>query len=98
MNREIAVARGKISELENLHELSIKYIEEEAAQKRRLIKEQENLQKDLDHKSKLKEEELKEYLLQKEQSQTNELQAKLDIGTSEIDYFIVSSFLDNPNP
>ena len=89
VGREIAAAKGKISELENMRELNIKYIEEEAAQKRKLQKEQETLQRDLDHKSKLKEDELKEYLKEKEQSQISELQTKLDIGNSEMEYFIV---------
>ena len=75
--------------MENLRELNIKYIEEEATQKRRLLKEQEILQKELDHKSKLKEEELKEYLKEKEQSQISELQTKLDTGNAEMEYFIV---------
>ena len=86
------MARGKISELENLRELNIKYIEEEAAQKRRLLKEQDFLQKELDHKSKLKEEELKEYLKEKEQSQISELQTKLSIGNAEMEYFIVKKY------
>ena len=89
LNRELAVAKGKISELENLRELNIKYIEEEAAQKRRLLKERDFLQKELDHKSKLKEEELKQALQEKEQSQISELQTKLDIGNAEMEYFIV---------
>jgi len=89
INREIAIAKGKISELENMRELNVKYIEEEIAQKRKALKEQEGLQKELEHKSKLKEEELKEYLKEKEQSQISELQTKLDIGNSEIEYFIV---------
>jgi DNA repair exonuclease SbcCD ATPase subunit len=90
VNRDIAVTNGKIAELDNMHELNIKYIEEEATQKRRLMKEQEMLQKELDHKSKLRDEELKQCIKEKERSQVIELQNKLEIGNAELEYFIVS--------
>ena len=93
MNRDIAVTNGKIAELDNMHELNMKYIEEESSQKRRLMKEQEMLQKELDHKSKLRDEELKQYIKEKERSQVIELQNKLEIGNAELEYFIVSLFV-----
>jgi len=89
VNRDIAVTNGKIAELDNMHELNIKYIEEESSQKRRLMKEQETLQKELDHKSKLRDEELKQYIKEKERSQVIELQNKLEVGNAELEYFIV---------
>lgn len=47
------------------------------------------LQKELDKKSRLRDEELKQCLKEKERSQIIELQHKLEVGSSEIEYFIV---------
>ena len=68
----------------------MKYIEEEGIQKRRLLKENELLQKELERKSKMKDEELKTYLEEKERAQVIELKARLDIDKAEMEYFIVS--------
>ena len=88
--RDLAVAQGKIAELENLHQLNLKYIEEESTQRRRLLKEQDILQKELDNKSKLRDEELKQIIKEKERSKIIELQNKIEIENSELEFFIVN--------
>ena len=57
------------------------------------MKEQELLQKELDHKSKLRDDELKQCIMEKERSKIIELQNKLEVGGSEIEYFIVRILL-----
>eukprot|EP00826_Nyctotherus_ovalis_P033230 TRINITY_DN2682_c0_g1_i2.p3 TRINITY_DN2682_c0_g1~~TRINITY_DN2682_c0_g1_i2.p3 ORF type:complete len:167 (+),score=49.36 TRINITY_DN2682_c0_g1_i2:2736-3236(+) len=89
LNRDIAIANGKIAELENMRELNTRYIEEEATQKRRLIKEQDMLQKELDIKSRLQDAELKKAIAEKEHSQVIELSKKLEMGNFELEYLIV---------
>eukprot|EP00826_Nyctotherus_ovalis_P033232 TRINITY_DN2682_c0_g1_i4.p1 TRINITY_DN2682_c0_g1~~TRINITY_DN2682_c0_g1_i4.p1 ORF type:complete len:306 (+),score=99.38 TRINITY_DN2682_c0_g1_i4:2736-3653(+) len=90
LNRDIAIANGKIAELENMRELNTRYIEEEATQKRRLIKEQDMLQKELDIKSRLQDAELKKAIAEKEHSQVIELSKKLEMGNFELEYLISS--------
>jgi len=89
LNRDIAVEKGKIAELDNMHELNTRYIEEESIQKRKLMKEQNMLQKELDAKSKLRDDELKKVILEKEGSQVIDLSKKIEVGNIELEYFIV---------
>jgi hypothetical protein len=70
----------------------MKYIEDEGIQKRRLLKENELLQKELEHKSKLKDEELKTYLEEKERARVIELKAQLEIDKAEMEYLIVKNW------
>lgn len=91
LNRDIAVEKGKIAGLDNMHELNVRYIEEESTQKRRLIKEQNMLHKELDTKSKLRDDELKKVILEKERSQVIDLSKKIEVGNMELEYLIVLS-------
>jgi len=72
-----------------MHELNTRYIEEESTQKRRLMKEQNMLQKELDAKSKLRDDELKKVILEKEGSQVIGLSKRIEVGNIELEYFIV---------
>lgn len=88
----MTIAQGKIAELENLREMNLKGIEEETMNKMKFLKENENLQKDLEHKSKLREDELQEFFKEYERRQIIEQQTKIDIDTQEMEYYIVRTF------
>jgi hypothetical protein len=92
LSTTLKVAEGKIAELENLQEMNRKSIEEETYQKKKVLKENEFLQKELEHKSKLKEDELQEYFKEIERNQIIETQTKIDIDSQEMEYFIVISW------